>query len=95
MGHSQDMTVTKAIIHTFIFTLLSQVLYTWYGRQFIPSVILKFLFCSNNLLMVASWYEAILIAKGTAYDERDLAKVMLFTLLFMVLLEIHIIIGGL
>ena len=37
--------------------------------------------------MVGGWYESILIAKGQAYDERDIVKCLLFTVVFMVLLE--------
>jgi hypothetical protein len=89
------MIVTKTIFHTALYPILAHSLRLWYGFEIIRSSILKFFFYTNVLLMVGGWYESMLIAKGQDYDERDIAKALLFTVLFMVLIEIHWILGGL
>lgn len=81
------MIITRAIIHTALYPVLAHTLRLWYGVEVLISSILKFFFYSNVLLMVGGWYESWLIAKGQPYDERDIVKCLLFTLLFMVLLE--------
>ena len=92
--NSHRRIVTRTILHTALYPVLAYMLGRWYGFEVFTSSVLKFFFCSNVLLMVGGWYESILIAKGKDYDERDVVKCFLFTLLFMVLIEIHWIIGG-
>ena len=81
------MIITRAIIYTALYPILAFIIRRWYGFDVLTSSVLKFFFYSNVLLMVGGWYESVLIAKGQAYDERDIVKLLLFTVLFMVLLE--------
>lgn len=92
--NSHRLVVTRAILHTALYPILAHIIRLWYGREIFTSSIMKFFFYGNVLFMVGAWYEAILIAKRVDYDERDVVKCLLFTLLFLVLLEIHWIIGG-
>ena len=85
--NSHGMVVTRAIIHTGLYGILWRLIELYYGRVLVTNSILKFLFYGNLLLMVGAWYESYLIAKGHDYDERDIVKLLLFTVLFMVLLE--------
>lgn len=92
---SHNVKVTRSIIFTGLFTILCHILEIWYNaRDPILGTVLKFLFYSDILLMVGSWYEVMLIAKSQVYNDRDVAKAMLFTLLFLILTEIQNIIGG-
>ena len=85
--NSHGMVVTRAIIHTALYPVLALMIRRWYGFEVLTSSVLKFFFYSNVLLMVGGWYESVLIAKGQPYDEKDIVKCLLFTILFMVLLE--------
>ncbi len=94
-GNSHRMIINRTILHTALYPILAHSLRLWYGFEIIRSSVLKFFFYTNVLLMVGGWYESTLIAKDQEYDERDIAKALLFTVLFMTLVEIHWIIGGL
>jgi len=92
--YSHRMIIMRAIGHILAYIVILDLLETYYGYSITLSIIMKFVFYSNNLLLTSTIFESVLIAKGKRHEPQDIAPIMLFTVLFMFLIEFHNIISN-